>query len=114
METFQRRKRKTGTQPAPTPLSIEMDGINFASDAQLNHYIRLKLKGMAPTQFVDIDALRALYVYPSVKVLFELIGWDRFLNIKAVPTYNRLTLEFLATLKVNMNAKTITFRAYGV
>ncbi|KMS98576.1 hypothetical protein BVRB_4g092630 [Beta vulgaris subsp. vulgaris] len=97
---------------------IDYYDIKFRDDEHKVKYERLFERGVTATHFCDIDALKTLTIDDDVRWLFSNVGWGNFLMYK-YPTYKRVTLEFMSSLKAVTYSKpgcgegSITFRLYN-
>uniref|UniRef100_A0A803MRY6 Arabidopsis retrotransposon Orf1 C-terminal domain-containing protein n=1 Tax=Chenopodium quinoa TaxID=63459 RepID=A0A803MRY6_CHEQI len=114
------RKTSSSTSCAKVKEKVNIDyyDIKFRDAAHRSKYETLFKRGVNSTRFCDIDALRALRIEEDVCWLFTNVGWGDFL-MKRYPTYKRITLEFLSSLKaVTHSAEgcgegSITFQLYN-
>uniref|UniRef100_A0A803L4U2 Arabidopsis retrotransposon Orf1 C-terminal domain-containing protein n=1 Tax=Chenopodium quinoa TaxID=63459 RepID=A0A803L4U2_CHEQI len=80
------------------------------------NYEKLFKRGVVATRYCDLDALKALHIEDNVRWFFSNVGWGDFLT-KKYPTYKRIALEFLSSLKAIVEPgyhDVITFRLYNV
>uniref|UniRef100_A0A803N511 Arabidopsis retrotransposon Orf1 C-terminal domain-containing protein n=1 Tax=Chenopodium quinoa TaxID=63459 RepID=A0A803N511_CHEQI len=114
------RKTSSSTSCAKVKEKVNIDyyDIKFWDAAHRSNYETLFKRGVNSTRFCDIDALRALRIEEDVCWLFTNVGWGDFL-MKRYPTYKRIKLEFLSSLKaVTHSAEgcgegSITFQLYN-
>lgn len=88
----------------PTPV--------FKNKLMNSHYKAIVNRSVKPTKFVCRDSFVTLGVFDGVRALFANIGWENFLNHWAL-TYHTPTLEILASLARDDDARILTFRFAG-
>ena len=92
--------------------------IKFVDDEHKKKYERLFVRGVTTTRYCDIDVINSLHIEDDTNWLFSNVGWGNFLMNK-YPTYKRVTLEFLSSLKAVTYADSrcgdgmITFQMYN-
>lgn len=77
---------------------IDYMGIEFKDEAQQKLFEKLSKRTITAARYADETCLRTLGLFDSVNWMFNQIGWGHFLTLRH-PTYERITLEFLSSLK---------------
>ena len=65
--------------------------VAFRDDAQIEHYISLHQRPMAPTLYPDQHCMEALGIEPSIRFLSYQLHWDEFVGDLS-NTYRNLAL----------------------
>ena len=77
----------------------------------------LAKRKIANIRYRDDSALHTLGLFDDIYWMLDLVGWTQLSKMK-YPTYDRLTLEFLSSIKVNVlygprcKEEVITFRLF--
>ncbi|KAL2921152.1 hypothetical protein RDABS01_012643, partial [Bienertia sinuspersici] len=110
------KKKIISTAQANNEVVIDYYDIDFNGDAQFKeNYDKLFKRVVSATRYCYIDALKALHIEDDVRWLFSNVGRHDFLTAK-YPTYKRVTLEFLSSLKGVVKPGLdgmVTFRLYN-
>ncbi|KAL2900971.1 Lethal(2) giant larvae protein-like protein SRO7, partial [Bienertia sinuspersici] len=81
---------------------VDYYNVNFNGDAEFKEiYERLFKHVFTATRYCGVATLKALHIEDDVPWLFSNVGWCNF-HITKYPTYKRVTLEFLSSLKANV------------
>lgn len=104
--TSRTKKNKNLTNANPSPNDpIHIPNLRFDPDS--NHkkvYDMLKHRKINPTKFYHGPTLEALGIRQDVLACLTDLGWNRFSSMHAL-TYERVTLEFLASLERTLNGE---------
>lgn len=97
-------------------------GIIFEDDDHIERYKTHLKRKLVPTRYVCDDTMSALGILDDVSQMFHNLGIFEFMHAD-VPTYERITLEFLSTVKFKLEKNwtghvyeyfgTMSFRLYN-
>jgi len=97
------RSHTRGTKDAyPLVLPPSTRGLIFANDAHKTKYESLCGRLASEQKLLHADSLRTLGLYDDMQLLLENLGLSHFAERHCV-TFDRLTLEFLSSLRVEWN-----------
>ena len=97
------RSRTRGTKDAyPFILPPSTRGLIFVNDAQKLKYESLSVRMTSEQKFLHMESLQNLGLYEDMQTLLGNFGLLHFVGRKCV-TFDRLTLEFLSSLRVEWN-----------
>jgi len=94
------RSRTRGIKDAyPLILPPSTRGLIFVNDAQKLKYESLSVRLTSEQKFLHVESLRHLGIYEDMQTLLRNLGLLHFVERKCA-TFDRLTLEFLSSLRV--------------
>ena len=97
------RTHTRGTKDAyPLVLPPSTRGLIFANDAHKVKYESLCSRLTSEQKFLHVESLRTLGLYEDMQMLLGNLGLLHFTERHCV-TFDRLTLEFLSSLRVEWN-----------
>jgi len=92
-----------GTKDAyPLILPPSTRSLIFVNDAQKLKYESLSARLTSEQKFLHVESLQSLGLYEDMQTLLGNLGLLHFVERKCV-TFDRLTLEFLSSLRVEWN-----------
>ena len=98
----QARARATASSSRAGAAAEDRMGIRFADDYQRDCFNKIKNRGIKTTKWACPITLNQLGITNDFNLLCNKVGLQNFV-FQDVPTYRRLTLEFLSSLKSSVN-----------